>query len=98
MNQPTKQIPPKPHTHTPTNQPTNQLNQCRPFRLWIVPKDSSDPQVPQQIGYYNVVPACVSTGGVFSMPEFEPFNMTIEKVNEMFRQNPLQGMLMGVCV
>ena len=65
-------------------------NQVYFHRLWITSKDESSAPEPQQLGYYNVVPACVSDG-FFSKIKFESFDVTIEKLNDIFRRCPLPG-------
>jgi len=46
------------------------------------------------LGYFNIVPACLDTGGIFSSPKFESFNVTIDKINQHFRQQPIQGKIL----
>lgn len=60
-------------------------------RLFIRSSGPGDPSHPQQIAYLNVVPACVDPGGLLSMPKFADFAITIAELNNMFRQNPIQG-------
>ena len=64
----------------------------RSLRIWVVPKTAEDNPAPQQIGYLNVVPACISAGGFLSQPQFEPYSTTLAKLNEMLQQQPLPGM------
>ena len=56
-----------------------------------MPKGPQDAPHPQQLGYLNVIPACIESGGFFSNPKFDTFGDTIGKVNQMFRQQPLPG-------
>jgi hypothetical protein len=61
------------------------------FRLWFCSKDAGDTSEPQQLGYLSVVPTCLSAAGMFSKPKFENFAQTVDRINEMFRQNPIPG-------
>jgi len=55
-------------------------------RLWVVPKEADEPtDVPQQLGYVNVVP-CRNELGLF-----ERFGDTVRRFNQHLRQRPLPG-------
>ena len=45
----------------------------------------------QQIGYINVVPACVNPGGVNSRPEFDSQSITLDKFNRLMKHRPMPG-------
>ncbi|ELU13029.1 hypothetical protein CAPTEDRAFT_225021 [Capitella teleta] len=68
----------------------------RGLRLWFCSKDAGDASEPQQLGYLSVVPTCLSAAGMFSKPKFENFAQTVDRINEMFRQNPIPGRLLNV--
>ena len=59
--------------------------------MWIVPRSPGDTTPPQQIGYLNVVPACIDAGGVFSSPKFASYGETLNQLNQMLKTQPLQG-------
>ncbi len=61
------------------------------YRVWVVSKDSGDPETAQQIGHMNMIPVCTDPGGVFSNPKFESFGETLDRLNQMLKSNPLQG-------
>ena len=63
-------------------------------RLWICNKTPTDIPAPQQIGYLNIVPACVSQGGFLAQTQFESFAETIQKFNAMIAQQPIPGIFM----
>lgn len=50
-----------------------------------------DNPAPQQIGYLNVIPACIATGGMLSMPQFESYGQTVTKLNQILQHQPIQG-------
>ena len=56
-----------------------------------MPKTPDDHPEPQQIGYINVMPECIDTGGFLSHAKFEPFGDALNKLNTMLKQRPLPG-------
>ncbi|KAI0212394.1 hypothetical protein LSAT2_002699 [Lamellibrachia satsuma] len=63
----------------------------RCLRIWITSKTAADMAEPQQIGYLNVVPACKDAGGFLTMPTFDTFGETVDKLNAMLSTRPLPG-------
>lgn len=59
--------------------------------MWLIPKDYGDSMEPQQLGYINVVPACLDPGGVSKSPTFDSLSATLCKLNVMLKQKPLPG-------
>ena len=46
---------------------------------------------PAQIGYINVVPACLHPGGILKRPQFDSLRATIDKLNSLLDSKPLPG-------
>jgi hypothetical protein len=57
----------------------------RALRLWVIPKDESEPPEPQQIAYVNIVPARSEFG------VFDSFGDTVRKFNLHLRSRPIPG-------
>ncbi|KAK2193363.1 hypothetical protein NP493_15g08002 [Ridgeia piscesae] len=66
----------------------------RCLRIWI--QSGTQAAEPQQIGYLNVVPGCKQSGGWLSMPTFDTFSETINKLNEMLSAQPLPGQILNL--
>ena len=58
--------------------------------MWITPKQTTKAQ---QVGYLNVVPACLHPGGIFKRPKFDTITRTVIKLNTLLEQAPLPGIL-----
>ena len=67
---------------------------CRCLRLWVRRRNSLD-DPPQQIGYVNCVPEVVEQK-TFKGPKFLPLNRMVDKMNEVFRANPLPGKIITI--
>ncbi|KAG1652392.1 hypothetical protein GQR58_026316 [Nymphon striatum] len=65
----------------------------RGLRLWLVPRD--DPtRPPQQIGYFNNIPAITSQN--IGTPDFESLDSVVETINNNLRNRPLQGRMLNM--
>ncbi|KAI0217026.1 hypothetical protein LSAT2_031056 [Lamellibrachia satsuma] len=68
----------------------------RSLRIWISSKTAADMAEPQQLGYLNVVPACKDAGGFLTMPTFDTFGETVDKLNAMLSTRPLPGRILNL--
>ena len=61
------------------------------LRMWIASRDADDSVGVQQLGYVNIIPACIDHGGVTHEPRFESLDVTLDKLNAAFVEKPLPG-------
>ena len=61
-------------------------------RVWVGPGDRDGGfKVGDQVGYLNVVPACLHPGGVTSNPQFDTIQTTVDKLNVLLKHRPIPG-------
>ena len=56
-----------------------------------MPKGPGDNPAPQQIGCINMIPECLTEGGLMSMPVYEGYGETVQKLNNFLKEHPLPG-------
>lgn len=61
------------------------------LRMWIASRDADDSVGVQQLGYVNIIPACIDHGRVTHEPRFESLDVTLDKLNAAFVEKPLPG-------
>ncbi|XP_055929538.1 uncharacterized protein LOC129960270 isoform X1 [Argiope bruennichi] len=68
----------------------------RGLRLWVSEKQV-DYDIPQQIGYLNLVPDQMSgTGGIFSSPDYETLDEVVSRYNRMTHTRPIPGRIITI--
>ncbi|CAG0901440.1 unnamed protein product [Darwinula stevensoni] len=66
----------------------------RCLRLWVRRRNNLD-EPPQQVGYVNYVPE-VMEQKMFGSPKFLPLSCMVDRMNEVFRANPLPGKIITI--
>ncbi|KAG8202005.1 hypothetical protein JTE90_010376 [Oedothorax gibbosus] len=68
----------------------------RGLRLWLSETPGEEENKGQQIGYFNLIPEQIKSGGFFTTPTFESLNDLLSRFNNMLHTNPIPGRILTI--